>query len=418
MILSLTRDIQRTESRAGLLMMTGAILALLVANSPLYPFYQYVFEHIDFRIGFSDAQESFRTEINKSLLHWINDGLMALFFFLVGLEIKREALAGYFSKKEGLILPVIAAIAGICVPALVFWFLNRDTPENMSGWAVPTATDIVFALAVLSLLGKRISPHLKILLLTIAVVDDIGAILIIAFFYSHDIHIGPLYIAAATLFFLAVLNRRGVTSVGPYVLLGFLLWVCVLESGIHATIAGVLAALFIPLHGKGQDSNNGYSPLKHLEHDLYPAVFFAIIPLFAFANSGISLANMTLDHLFHPVTGGIVLGLFFGKQIGIFLALWLVIKTGCCPKPPGSNWLQLYGLSILCGTGFTMSLFIGALSYTDPAMQTAVRVGVLLGSLLSAVVGYLVLLWSVRRKGPRPRIEKAPETHETEQEAR
>lgn len=401
MIVPMARDLVRTESFGGLLLVLASILALIVANSALAPYYSHFLDKVYFSIGFSEAGKGFTNEIKKSVLHWINDGLMALFFFLVGMEIKREFLADDFTKSKA-VLPFMAAIGGMVVPALLFWALNKGDPQGMSGWAIPTATDIAFSLAVLSLLGKNAPPALKVLLTMIAVVDDIGAILIIAFFYTGTIHITPLYVAAGAIAVLFILNRRNVHMVAPYAITGLVLWAAVLESGIHATLAGVITALFLPLRCK---SGEGYSPLKHLEHDLYPLVMWVVVPLFAFANMGIPLAGMNADTFLNPVTLGITLGLFVGKQLGIFGMMALAIKTGLSPKPDGISWAQLYAIAALCGIGFTMSLFIGSLSYEDVSYQVSVRVGVLVGSLLSAAVGYFLLKKTI--KAPKEREGRA-----------
>ncbi len=389
-IVKLTRDFLHLEASGGILLMIAAVAAMIVANSPLYDQYHYVLEKMLFRIGFSDKNHSFDIELNNSILHWINDGMMAVFFFLVGLEIKREFLGGELASRDRIILPSLAAIGGMAVPAAIFWFLNSDIPENLSGWAIPAATDIAFALGVLSLLGNRVPPSLKILLLAIAIIDDIGAILIIAFFYAGEIWVPPLFFAATALVVLFLLNRNNVTAKTPYFLTTVVLWVAVLQSGIHATLAGVVAAMFIPLR---DNKNPAVSPLKKLEHAIHPWVAFGILPLFAFANAGVPLLGLGIEDLFNPVSLGIAGGLFFGKQIGVFMMLWLAITLRISPRPEGVSWVQLYAVSVLCGIGFTMSLFIGTLAYSDAEMQAAVRIGVIGGSLVSALVGYLLLLY-------------------------
>lgn len=376
------------EAAGGVLLVMAALLALVIANTPLFGFYDHVLNGMKFRFGFVSPDTGFNLQLEKSILLWINDGLMALFFFLVGLEIKRELVEGELSTRDRALLPILAAIGGMAAPAAIFWFINRDTPENLAGWAIPSATDIAFALGVLALLGSRAPVSLKILLTAIAVIDDLGAIIIIALFYSHGLNPVPFYFAAMALAGLFILNRNNVCALAPYVLLSLLLWVSVLESGVHATLAGVAAALFLPTRSKKDPE---YSPLKTLEHSLHPWIVFGVLPVFAFANAGVPFAGMGLHSLVDPVTLGIVLGLFIGKQLGIFAVLVLAINSGLSPKPAGTSWLQLYGVSVLCGIGFTMSLFIGGLAYQDVVMQSSVRLGVLLGSVISAGAGYLIL---------------------------
>lgn len=376
------------EASGGILLGIAAILALIVANSPLYDWYDHILHGIYFRIGFDDVVGSFDFEIKKSLLHWINDGFMAIFFFLVGLEIKREIKSGELSTRSRALLPALAAVGGMIVPALLYYITNMDTPENLSGWAIPAATDIAFALGILGLLGSRAPVRLKILLTAIAVIDDLGAILIIAFFYTGDLQIEPLYFGAAALVGLALLNARCECRIAPYILLGIVLWVAVLESGVHATLAGVVTALFIPVASKKDPK---FSPCKHLEHALHPWVSFIILPIFAFANAGVPFDGMGFKSLFEPTTLGIILGLVIGKQLGIFSTLWLAIKTGLSPMPANTNWVHLYGVSVLCGIGFTMSLFIGGLAFADLHHQASIRLGVLVGSIISAIMGLLII---------------------------
>ena len=376
------------------MLVIAAAVALLIANTPLFPFYDYVLNGIKFHFGFVSQENGFNLQLEKSILLWINDGLMALFFFLVGLEIKRELVEGELSTRDRALLPALAAIGGMVVPALIFWAINKDHSSNLSGWAIPSATDIAFALGVLALLGSKVPVSLKILLTAIAVIDDLGAIIVIALFYGHGLHPVPLYFAAAALAGLFMLNHRNVCSIPAYVILGVILWVSVLESGVHATLAGVVAALFVPTRDRRDPE---YSPLKTLEHSLHPWIVFGVLPLFAFANAGVPFSGMGFHSLVDPVTLGIILGLFFGKQLGIFSVLFIAIKLGLSAKPAGASWVQLYGVSILCGIGFTMSLFIGGLAYNDVEMQAAVRLGVLLGSVLSAGVGYLILYRSLRQ---------------------
>ncbi len=376
------------EASGGILLGIAAIIALIIANSPLYGIYDHILHHIYFRIGFDEVGGSFDFEVKKSLLHWINDGFMAIFFFLVGLEIKREIKSGELSTRSRALLPALAAVGGMVMPALIYYYINLDTPENLVGWAIPAATDIAFALGVLALLGSRAPVRLKILLTAIAVIDDLGAILIIAFFYTSNLQLEPLYFGAAALVGLTILNFKCVTRTAPYVILGIILWIAVLKSGVHATLAGVTTALFIPVVCKKDPS---ITPCKTLEHALHPWVAFIILPIFAFANAGVPFAGMGLHSFGDPTTLGIILGLILGKQIGIFSMLWLAIKAGWSPMPSGTNWVHLYAVSALCGIGFTMSLFIGGLAFDDLEHQASIRLGVLSGSVISALVGYTIL---------------------------
>ena len=321
---------------------------------------------------------------------------MAVFFFLVGLEIKREFMEGELSSRERALLPAFAAVGGMVLPALIYFWINMDNPELVRGWAIPAATDIAFALGILGLLGSRAPVSLKILLSAIAIIDDLGAILIIALFYTSQIYMTPLFFAGAALIGMMALNRARISSLTPFALLGFILWFAVLKSGVHATLAGVITAFFIPLRCS---KNPKYSPLKRLEHDLHPWVAFLVLPLFAFANAGVSFQGVTLEDLFNPVTLGIAKGLFFGKQIGIFAVLFIVVKLGFSPMPKNTNWLHLYAVSLLCGIGFTMSLFIGELAFDTRDQAAAVRMGVIMGSLCSALLGYALLRFMPQKKG-------------------
>lgn len=385
----------KMEAAGGILLVICAIAALIVANTGLYGTYHYILYVIDFRIGFSDVGVSFDTEIRKPILLWINDGLMAIFFFLVGLEIKREVREGELASRSRALLPAIGAVGGMAVPALVFWAINRDAPQNLPGWAIPSATDIAFALGVLALLGPRVPASLKVLLTAIAIFDDLGAIVIIALFYSSKIVLAPLIVAAAALAALFILNRRGVSSLAPYIALGLVLWISVLESGVHATLAGVATAFFIPMRDRHDPS---FSPVKYLEHDLHPLVAFGILPVFAFANAGVPLTGMEAADLAEPLPLGLALGLFLGKQVGVFGALALAVLLKLSPMPQGVNWAQMYGLSVLCGIGFTMSLFIGTLAFHGVDMQAQVRMGVLIGSVASALLGFVVLRYASGHK--------------------
>lgn len=395
-IASVATDFMRMEASAGILLVIASVTAILIANSPLYAIYDHILHGIYFRIGFDETGGSFDHEIKKSLLHWINDGFMAIFFFLVGLEIKREIVTGELSSRARALLPAIAAVGGMAIPALLYYAVNYHTPENLAGWAIPAATDIAFALGVLTLLGSKVPVSLKVLLTAIAVIDDLGAILIIAFFYTSNLSIAPLYFAAAALVGLLFLNRANVTRKrAPYIILGVILWVAVLESGVHATLAGVATALFIPVADKFDER---IRPCKELEHALHPWVAFLILPLFAFTNAGVPFDGMGFHSLFEPTTLGIILGLVLGKQIGIFSTLFLAIKTGLSPKPEGATWLHLYAVSVMCGIGFTMSLFIGGLAFADLHHQASIRLGVLVASLISAVLGYLIFYYAPKKK--------------------
>jgi NhaA family Na+:H+ antiporter len=328
--------------------------------------------------------------ISKPLLLWINDGLMAIFFLLVGLEIKREVVEGELSSVRKAALPAIAAAGGMAVPALMYAVLNWGDPQTMRGWAIPTATDIAFAVGVLALMGDRVPASLKIFLLALAILDDLGAIVIIAFFYTDNLSALSLALAAVALGGLIALNRAGVTRRAAYVVFGVFLWVCVLKSGVHATLAGVALALAIPLDARDA---HGESPLRSLEHSLHPWVSYAILPLFAFANAGVSLSGISLASLMEPLPLGIAAGLFVGKQAGVMGAAWIAVRVRAVTLPDGVTWQHFYGTALLTGIGFTMSLFIGTLAFDDPAFANSVRIGVLGGSLLSALAGALVL-WS------------------------
>jgi NhaA family Na+:H+ antiporter len=381
---SVLRRLLNNEASGGLLLMGVAALALAVANSPLAPVY---FEVLHTYVG------------GLSILHWINDALMALFFLLVGLEIKREFVDGEMSTWPRRILPGIAAAGGMVVPALIYVALNAGTPETVRGWAIPTATDIAFALGVLALLGSRVPVSLKIFLTALAIIDDLGAVAIIAAFYTADLSLFWLGLAAATVAFLAVLNRTGVESLPIYLGVGIVLWFFVLQSGVHATLAGVALALTVPLRRSPGRPDDPESPLHVLEHGLQRWVAFLIVPLFGFANAGVSLSGMSFAAVLEPVTLGIAAGLFIGKQVGVFLSTWAAIKLDWADCPEDASLLQVYGVSLLCGIGFTMSLFIGLLAFPGSAeLQDAVKIGVLLGSVLSALVGTLVLLLAPRER--------------------
>ncbi|WP_248765314.1 Na+/H+ antiporter NhaA [Pseudomonas protegens] len=376
------------EAASGLLLIAAAILALIINNSPLSWLYNGLLETpVVAQVG--------ALKIAKPLLLWINDGLMALFFLLIGLEVKREVLEGQLAKPSQIVLPGAAAIGGMLVPALIYWFLNRDNPPALNGWAIPTATDIAFALGVLALLGKRVPTSLKLFLMTLAIIDDLGAIVIIAIFYSGALSTLSLMLAGACIAALVAMNRMGVVKLGPYMIIGLILWVCVLKSGVHATLAGVTLAFCIPLRTRNAEP----SPLKALEHALHPWVAFGILPLFAFANAGLSLSGVTLESFTHHVPMGIAVGLLLGKTIGVFGLTWMAVKTGLAALPSGANWGQVLGVAILCGIGFTMSLFVGSLAFEPGSSEYAGmdRMGILTGSLFAALIGYAVTAAASRR---------------------
>jgi NhaA family Na+:H+ antiporter len=377
------------EAASGLLLIAAAALALIINNSPLSWLYNGLLDTpVVAQIG--------ALKIAKPLLLWINDGLMALFFLLIGLEVKREVLDGQLSKPSQIVLPGAAAIGGMVVPALIYWFLNRDNPPALSGWAIPMATDIAFALGVLALLGKRVPVSLKLFLMTLAIIDDLGAIIVIAIFYSGALSTLSLALAAACIVALIAMNRLGVVKLGPYMIIGLILWVCVLKSGVHATLAGVTLAFCIPLRTKNAEP----SPLLTLEHALHPWVAYGILPLFAFANAGLSLSGVTVENFTHDVPMGIAVGLLLGKMLGVFGLTWLAVKIGIAALPQGANWGQVLGVAILCGIGFTMSLFVGSLAFVPGASEYAGmdRMGILTGSILAAVIGYAVTAMASRKR--------------------
>ncbi len=371
------------ESAGGVLLALAAVAALALANSPLAFLYDaFLDTPVEVRAG--------TLHIAKPLLLWINDGLMALFFFLVGLEIKREVIEGELSEVRQVMLPAFAAVGGMAVPAAIYAAINVGNPVALAGWAIPAATDIAFALGVLSLLGKRVPVGLKMFLLTLAILDDLGAIVIIALFYAGDLAPASLAVAAVALVALFTLNRSNVVRLAPYLFVGLVLWVSVLKSGVHATLAGVALAFFIPLWSNGDGSQ---SLLRRLEQDLRPLVVFAILPLFAFANAGVSLHGVGLATLIAPVPLGIAAGLLVGKTIGVFAASWLVVQFGFARLPEGADWRAMFGVAVLCGIGFTMSLFIAGLAFEGAGSEYVVqtRLGVLLGSLAAAVIGLTIL---------------------------
>jgi NhaA family Na+:H+ antiporter len=375
--LSTLRRLLTSEAAGGLILMGSAALALAAANSPWAATY---FSAL--HIGFAGLDA----------LHWINDGLMAIFFLLVGLEIKRELLDGELATWRARALPGMAALGGMIAPALVYIVINIQSPDTLRGWAIPSATDIAFSLGILALLRARVPLSLKIFLTALAILDDLGAIIIIALFYGHDVSVPMLASAAAVTAVLVLLNFRGVTILWPYLLLGLVLWFCVFRSGIHATVAGVVLAATIPVrHGTGT-ARAIPSPLHRLENALQRPVAFVVLPIFGFANAGVSLAAFDGTHLLNPVTLGCALGLFVGKQLGVFGAIWIAERLKLAKRPSHTSWVQVYGLALLCGIGFTMSLFIGVLAFENqPQLEEATKVGVLVGSLLSAVCGWTVL---------------------------
>jgi NhaA family Na+:H+ antiporter len=380
-IVTRIQDFLRLETSAGFVLMAVALLALIANNSPLAGLYS----------GFlsTPVEVQFGTfEIAKPLLLWINDGLMAIFFFLVGLEIKKEVLEGELSSLDKAALPLFAALGGIIAPATIFVFFNITDPIAVQGWAIPAATDIAFALGVLALVGSRVPVSMKILLLAVAIIDDLAAIIIIALFYTQDLSIAALGWGGVGTIGLIALNRMGVTRITPYALIGVFVWACVLKSGVHATLAGVITALAIPLKAKSPQES---SPLHRAEHGLHIWVAFLILPLFAFANAGVSLQGVSLTDLMAPLPLGIALGLFLGKQIGVFSLAWLAVKLGLAKLPNDANWCQVYGIACLTGIGFTMSLFIGTLAFEGDALLNAVRLGVLMGSIASGILGFILL---------------------------
>lgn len=368
------------EMIGGVLLTVAALVALTIANSPWQPYYQQL-------LDLPGVISLGPLAIEKPLLLWVNDGLMAVFFFMVGLEIKREVLEGELSQRGQIVLPAVAALGGMLVPAAIFFALTSHAGAAVHGWAIPSATDIAFALGILSLFGSRVPPALKVFLLSVAILDDLGAIIVIAIFYTSQLSTLSFVLAGAALTLLVTMNRLGVARLTAYLLVGFFMWSFVLKSGVHATLAGVLLALCIPAR-----LPDGSSPAQRLEHELHPWVAFFIVPVFAFANAGVPLAGITAATVLQPVTLGIALGLFVGKQLGIFAATWLVIRLGVARLPTGASWLQLYGICLLCGIGFTMSLFITTLAWPPgSAYIDQARLGILLGTLASAVVGALVL---------------------------
>lgn len=381
----------KKETSAGLILIFITILALVFRNSPLSQFY-YDFLHITVNFSVNDFQ------IQKPLYLWINDGLMALFFLVIGLEVKRELLIGHLSSWQKVSLPTFAAIGGMAIPALIYLLFNYDNPESINGWAIPTATDIAFSLGILSLLGTRIPLSLKIFLMALAIIDDIGAVLVIAIFYTSNLSLESLYISVFIISLLIVMNRLGITLISLYIIVGIFLWITVLKSGVHATLAGIILAFTIPMNVKGEKGKIR-SPAKHLKVNLHYWVAFFILPLFAFANAGVDLREIDFEKLSHDVPMGIILGLFIGKQLGVFLFTYLAVKFNFAKLPKCTTWTQIYGIAVLTGIGFTMSLFINSLAFTDDTMfEYTDRLAILIGSCLSGIFGYLILRFAKKRK--------------------
>jgi len=381
----LVRKYIKKESTSGILLIFATVFALFLNNSFLSSFYTSVLQtQITFKVGEV-------LDISKPLILWINDGLMAIFFLLIGLEIKRELILGHLSSTRKIALPAIAAIGGMIVPAFIYFIFNYKDDFALQGWAIPTATDIAFALGILSLLGKRISNSLKIFLMALAIFDDLGAILIIAFFYTSNLSVQAIILAGFCILILFLLNRFKVTRLGYYWIAGALLWIFVLKSGVHATLAGIIVAFCIPLHAINE-KRKLVSPVKHLEHHIHYWVAFYILPLFAFVNAGVDLSAISIDKIINETSLGIIFGLFFGKQIGVFLFSYLAIKYKIATLPRGATWAQLYGVSVLTGIGFTMSLFIDSLAFenSDIFFYTD-KLAILIGSFISGIIGYLIL---------------------------
>lgn len=377
------------EAASGILLIAASVLALICANTALVDYYQQ-FLSIPGQVRLGDIN------VEKPLLLWVNDGLMAVFFFGVGLELKHEFLRGHLTKPSQLVLPGVAALGGIVVPALIYVAFNYQDPYFLQGWAIPSATDIAFALGIIALLGSRVPPMLKVFVMTLAVLDDLGAVIIIALFYTSDLSTRSLAAAAVFTLLLFAMNRLKVRNVAIYVLLGLGLWTSVLKSGVHATLAGIILALSIPMDEKPGEAE---SPADRMMHGLHPWIGFGIVPIFAFANAGVSLTGLGLSDILHPVPVGIALGLFLGKQLGVFGFAWLMIRLKWA-ELPAKSWAQLYGAALLCGIGFTMSLFISSLAFAHSGSNVGLtdRLGILAGSLFSAVGGYLVLYYAAQKQ--------------------
>lgn len=379
------------ESAGGILLVAASLLAILLANSPLAYLYNLLIDTpVEIRIG--------ALNIAKPLLLWVNDGFMAIFFFLVGLELKREFLEGELSDRRKIVLPGLGAVGGMLVPAAIYIAFNYHDAGALNGWAIPAATDIAFALGVLALLGSRVPTSLKVFLTSLAIFDDIGAILIIALFYTNNISFTALAIAAICIALLIALNAGGVAEKGVYVAVGVVMWIALLKSGVHATLTGVILAMFIPMRSTREP---GVYPLRTMEHDLHPLVSFLILPVFAFCNAGIGFAGMGMEQVLHHVSLGIAFGLFLGKQLGVFAFCWLGVKLRFATLPKEISWPSLYGTAMLCGIGFTMSLFVGSLAFEETGIDQMFdeRLGIILGSLVSGLVGFLILRKSLEERG-------------------
>ncbi|QII39676.1 Na+/H+ antiporter NhaA [Rouxiella badensis] len=385
---NLIRQFLRMEASGGIVLIAAAVVALLMANTSLSNLYlDFLNSPVSFSVG--------GVGLDKPLLLWVNDGLMAIFFLMVGLEVKRELLEGALSSREQALFPAIAALGGMIVPALIYLSFNGADEVARQGWAIPAATDIAFALGVMALLGSRVPTSLKVFLLALAIIDDLGAIVIIAAFFSHDVSVTALMLSVLAIAALAWLNWRGVTRLTPYVILGIFLWVCILKSGIHATLAGVILGFLIPLRTEGKTS-----PARRVEHGIHPWVAWLILPLFAFTNAGVSLQGVSGEGVMSLLPMGIAAGLLFGKPIGIMLFCWVSMKLKITRLPPGVRFSQIAAVSVLCGIGFTMSIFLASLAFgdADASMMIYAKIGILLGSVLSAVMGYLLLSRALPKK--------------------
>ena len=373
----------KLEAASGILLLVSALLAMIFANTDLNQLY-FSFLQTEVAIKFGAFS------IDKPLLMWVNDGFMAVFFILVGMEVKRELFEGSLSSYQKAVFPAVAALGGMIVPALVYWFINQNSPEYQQGWAIPMATDIAFALGIVALLSKQVPPALKVFLLALAIIDDLGAIIVIALFFSHEMSMQALTIASFAIIVLVAMNRYKVTGLINYAIIGTILWASVLKSGVHATLAGVIIGFCIPLRGK-----NGEAPLHHLEHALAPWCSFAILPLFAFSNAGVSLEGMSLDKLASPLPLGVALGLIIGKPVGVFLFSYVSVLLGIAKLPEGINFKQIFAIAVLCGIGFTMSMFIAGLAFGEGDASEDVlalaRLGILMGTFVSAIIGYFLL---------------------------
>ncbi len=381
----------KSDSAGGILLILAMLLALSIVNSPLSSIYDGLL-HLPLGIHLGDYV------LSKSLLHWVSDGLMAIFFLMVGLEVKREIIDGNLSSISQIALPTIAAVGGMLFPALIYVFFNQSDSVAMRGWAIPTATDIAFALGILSLLGKRVPVSLKVFLMALAIIDDLGAIVVIALFYTVDLSLVSIYIASGSMALLVLFNYLGYSRKSIFFVVGLVLWISVLKSGVHATLAGVALAFTIPYRAIDSRGKK-FSPLKEIEHGLHPWIIFLILPLFAFFNAGVDMREISLDQLTGDVPMGIMLGLFLGKQIGVFGLSFLAIKLKIASMPKGSTWLMLYGVSVLTGIGFTMSLFIDTLAFVDDSIFAYTdKLAILLGTLFSAVMGYLILWYAISKR--------------------